>query len=146
MKINFFLLWFFSVQVCLRHFIPRCLKCGFLLFHLRSPVGILLQADDVCAPAMKAALMYFCCLSELANRCTLLLLLLRTFHKDCIFLWRLQHLKSLCDHSREWEGGWRGGNKVASLIPAGSWLAVSHYSAQLQKSQLNVTRWRSEMI
>lgn len=49
--------------------------------------------------------------------------MLHTFYQDCIFLWRLQHLKSLCDPSREWEGGWRGGNKVASLIPAASWLA-----------------------
>lgn len=46
----------------------------------------------------------------------------RTFHQDCIFLQRLQHLNSLCDHRREWEGGWRGENKVASSIPAGSWL------------------------
>lgn len=90
MKIHYFSDgFFFSVQVRLRHLIPHCLKCGFLLFHLRSPVGILLQADDVCAAAMKAALMCFCRLPELATPCTSAAAVVTCsalFYQDCEFL------------------------------------------------------------
>lgn len=148
---SFFLSSVLSVQVCLGLIIPRCIKCCFLQLHLRSPVGILLQADDVSPPAMKEALMEdFCCLPRLANPCT------SAAAVTCATL--SSSIAHSCESRSSWShgvitagserGGWRRGNKVASLIPADSWLAaiaiaVSHYSApELHRSELkNETGW-----